>query len=88
MEIFNAILLLWTWIIILFQVFFIKYLQEKNEELLAIAKENLELAKNLKDKLLKTLDENILLQKNIYFLEKKYIPKCPEYTLKKEYLWK
>lgn len=28
MEIFNAILLLWAWIIIIFQVFFIKYLQK------------------------------------------------------------
>ena len=28
MEILNAILLLWAWIIIIFQVFFIKYLQK------------------------------------------------------------
>lgn len=32
MEILNAILLLWAWIIIIFQVFFIIFLQKENEK--------------------------------------------------------
>ena len=45
MEIINAIMLFWAWIIIIFQVFFINFLQNKNEEYLKFSEEVLKIAK-------------------------------------------
>lgn len=65
MEILNAILLIWAWIIIIFQVFFINYLWKKNEEYLNFSKEVL---KNLKEnkKIYTTLIEAYKLKLEVY----------------------
>lgn len=57
MEIINAILLYFAWIIIIFQVFFIKYLQEKNEKLEKQNEIVLEFYERLFKEIFKTTDE-------------------------------
>lgn len=91
MEILNAIMLLFASFVIFFLVFFINFLQkmlkteqEQKLEILLYFSKNYE---KLFKRCLKTEREIVILKKDIFFLKDNYIPKCPEYTLKKEYLW-
>lgn len=65
MEILNAILLIWVWIIIIFQVFFINFLQNKNEEYLKFSEEVLKIAKENKE-MYRTLIEAYKLKLEAY----------------------
>lgn len=48
MELLNVIMLIFAAFVIIFQVFFINYLQNKNEEYLKFSEEVLKIAKKIK----------------------------------------